>query len=205
MFANLVDFIAGLPPAGIYLAVALLAAFENIFPPVPADTAAALGGFLAAQHGSVNVIVVYLVTVVGNVGSAIGVYAFARRHGQAVLHSKLGKRILSPELVNKVKHEFERHHTLGIFISRCLPVYRAVVPAVAGMMEVPASRVVPAIAAASALFYGLVVWLAYTLGRNWDAVQGLVGRLGMVLLAVAVVATVVIVIAYKRWKKKHRA
>ena len=204
MFANLVDFIAGLPPAGIYLAVALLAALENIFPPVPADTAAALGGFLAAHHGSVNVILVYLVTVIANVGSAVGVYAFARRHGQGILKSKLGKRILSPDVVKKVRHEFEKHHTLGIFISRCLPVYRAVVPAVAGMMEIPASRVVPAIAAASALFYGLVVWLAYTLGRNWDAVQGLVGKVGMVLLGVAIVATIVIVIAYKRWKKSHR-
>ena len=203
MFAHIVDFVAGLPPAGIYLAVALLAALENIFPPVPADTAAALGGFLASRHLGLNVWLVWAVTVTGNVGSALGVYAFARKVGKNVLQSKLGRRILSPDLVHAVQNEFERHHTLGIFLSRCLPVYRAVVPAVAGMMEIPASRVVPAIAAASALFYGLVVWLAYTLGRNWEHVQGMVGKLGLVLLGLAIVATVVIVVLLKRWKKRN--
>jgi membrane protein DedA with SNARE-associated domain len=205
VFRSIVDFVAGLPPAGIYLAVALLAALENIFPPVPADTAAALGGFLASRHLGLNVWLVYAVTVIGNVGSALGVYVFARKVGKNVLESKIGRRILTPELVNKVQNEFERHHTLGIFLSRCLPVYRAVVPAVAGMMEIPARRVVPAIAAASALFYGAVVWLAYTLGRNWAHVQGMVSTLGLVLLLLALAATLAIVILVLRWKRRRRA
>ena len=205
MIASIVAWVASLPPAGIYLAIGVLAALENIFPPVPADTAAALGGFLAAHHSALHVWAVYLVTVTANVGSAVGVYLFSRRVGKNVLTSRLGRRLLSPELVAKVQHEFERHHTLGIFLSRCLPVYRAVVPAVAGMMEIPARRVVPAIAAASALFYGAVVWLAYTLGRNWAHVQGMVSALGLVLLLVAVAATVLIVILVLRWKRRPRA
>lgn len=203
MFANVVDFIAGLPPAGIYLAVMLLAALENIFPPVPADTAAALGGFLASRHGGLNVWLIWAVTVLGNVGSAIGVYVFARRIGPNVLNSRIGRRLMSPDLVAAVQTEFERHHTIGIFLSRCLPVYRAVVPLVAGMTGIPAERFIPAVLAASSLFYGLVVYLAFALGRNWAHVQGMVGKLGLVLLGLAIVATIVIVVLIRRWKRRQ--
>lgn len=132
--------------------------------------------------------IVWLVTVTGNTTSAAGVYFLARRMGKGILDSRLGRRLLPERTVTKVQREFERHHVWGIFVSRCLPVYRAVVPAFSGVMEVPARRALPAIAAASALFYGLVIWLAYTLGQNWEGVKELLGRigagLGIVTLAV---------------------
>jgi membrane protein DedA with SNARE-associated domain len=200
---QIIDWIGGLSPAGVYLAVALLAALENIFPPVPADTAAALGGFLAAQNPRLNVWLVWLVTVAANAGSAIGVYLLARKAGKGILASRLGRRILSPETVAAVQQRYERHHVWGIFVSRCLPVYRAVVPAFAGMMEIPASRAIPPMVAASAMFYGAVVWLAFKLGSNWDAVQGTVSRLGTGLLIAAGVVTVLVVWAVVRARRKR--
>lgn len=184
---------AGLPPAGIYLAIAAIAAIENIFPPVPADTAAALGGFLAARNPHLSPWVVWAVTVGGNTASATAIYLFARRVGKDFLASRYGRRLLSPTLVVKVQTEFERHHVWGIFLSRCLPIYRSVVPALSGIMHIPARRAIPAIAAASAMFYGLVVWLAYTLGQNWEAVKGMVQRLGLGLMAVSALVTIGII------------
>ena len=202
MIQSIIDWVAGLPPAGIYLAIAVLAALENIFPPVPADTAAALGGFLAAQNPRLSVWIVYAVTVAGNVGSAAGVYFLARSVGEDLLASPIGKRLLSPELVSAVKLRYEKHHTWGIFLSRCLPVYRAVVPLFAGMIRIPPQKAIPAIAAASALFYGAVVMISYRLGTNWSAVKGFVAQLGAGLAAVAGLATIVIVVLIVRWKKK---
>ncbi len=204
MIQSLIDSIAGLPPVGIYLVIAGLGALENLFPPVPADTAAALGGFLAARNPHLSVWLVYLVTVAGNVGSAVGVYAFARHVGKGVLASRLGRRILSPETVAAVQQRYEQHHVWGIFLSRCLPIYRAVVPAFAGMMEIPASRAIPPMLAASALFYGVVVWLAYTLGSNWEAVQGIVERIGAALLAAAAVTTLGLTWLLIRWRRRRR-
>lgn len=203
MLHSLIQRIADLPPAGIYLVIGLLAALENIFPPVPADTAAALGGFLAAQNPRLSVLLIYVVTIVGNIGSAAGVYLFARRVGKGFLASRLGRRLVSPELMTTVKDRYERHHVWGIFVSRCLPVYRAVVPPVAGMMEVPARRAIPAMAAASALFYGAVVWLAYTLGSNWSVVEAAVGRMGRVLLGLAVLVTVLLLWLWSRWRERR--
>ena len=113
--------------------------------------------------------------------------------GKRFLASRLGRRLMSPALVAKVQVEFEQHHTWGIFVSRCLPIYRAVVPALSGIMHIPARRAIPAIAAASAMFYGLVVWLAYTLGQNWTAVKGMMERLGLGLMAVSALVTISII------------
>lgn len=157
---------------------------------MPADTAAALGGFLAARNDQLSPWLVWVVTVVGNVASATAIYYFARHVGKDFLASRFGRRVLSPQLVAKVQTEFERHHVWGIFLSRCLPVYRSVVPALSGIMHIPARRAIPAIAAASMMFYGLVVWLAYTLGQNWEAVKGMVQSLGLGLLAVSALVTV---------------
>jgi len=147
--------------------------------------------------------IVYLVTVVGNVASAAAVYFLARRLGPALLNTRLGQRLLPDRTVARVRNEFERHHVWGIFISRCLPVYRAVVPSLAGIMRIPPHRALFAIAAASALFYGAVVWLAYRLGQNWSAVEGLMKRLGAGLGIAALVVTGLLVwLAVRRHRRR---
>ena len=64
----------------IYAVLALLALVENFLPPVPADTAVALGAFLAAR-GVVDLRMVLLVTVLSTVAGAAAVYVLARGPG----------------------------------------------------------------------------------------------------------------------------
>ena len=47
------DWVAGLPQAGVYAVLIVLSAVENVFPPVPADVAVVLGAFLSQRgHGA---------------------------------------------------------------------------------------------------------------------------------------------------------
>jgi membrane protein DedA with SNARE-associated domain len=48
-------WLTSLPPAVLYLVLALVAAVENIFPPIPADTVVAFGAFLAARGHATHV------------------------------------------------------------------------------------------------------------------------------------------------------
>ena len=84
-----------LPTGPLYALIALLAAVENIFPPVPADVSVALGAFLAGR-GHMNAWLVFALAWVANVGSAAGVYALARRHGALVSRGFLGRHIFTP-------------------------------------------------------------------------------------------------------------
>ena len=47
LIESLLDWVSQLPPAAVYAVLALLAAVENVMPPVPSDAAVALGAFLS--------------------------------------------------------------------------------------------------------------------------------------------------------------
>ena len=46
---DLVHSLESLPPGPLYALIAVFAALENIFPPVPADAVVALGAFLEGR------------------------------------------------------------------------------------------------------------------------------------------------------------
>ncbi len=184
--------------------IAVLAAVENIFPPVPADTAVALGAFLAARGAPVHVWGVYAITLIGNFATAIPMFLLAGRYGPAFFDSRLGRRLLSAEAQQRVRAAYERHHVWGLFVSRFLPGYRAVVPPMAAAMGVPARRALPSVILASVLWYGIVVLISYQVGANWDAVRGRVGRLGTALGIAAIAATFAIIWRWRRHRRSQR-
>ena len=58
---SLLGWFAGLPVAALYPALAVLAALENVFPPLPTDTVVALGTWLAAR-GNGSALAAFLAT-----------------------------------------------------------------------------------------------------------------------------------------------
>jgi membrane protein DedA with SNARE-associated domain len=194
---GLLDRLAGLPPAGIYLVVGLLAALENIFPPVPADVTVALGGFLAAR-GAVSAWGIYVVTVIANVAGAAGVFYLSRHFGPRFLNSRFGRRLVSDKAQARIGRLYEKYHLLGIFVSRLLPVYRTIVPPFAAAIGLSSRRTLPPVFAATAVYYGLLTAVSYSLGQNWDTVRAIVGRIGLVLGLAAVALTALVVWLWRR-------
>jgi membrane protein DedA with SNARE-associated domain len=179
----------------------LLAAVENILPPVPADTAVALGAFLAGR-GVLDPWAVFAVTWCGNVGSAGLVYYAGRRFGRAFFRGRLGRRLLSERVLEHIETSYARHGTWGIFFSRLLPVWRAVVPPFAGLAGVPAPRALFSIALASALWYGLLTFLVFRLGTSFDTVTRSLARVNVILGVIAVLAFATFVTwTYRRLKR----
>lgn len=201
MIDQLVSWLVGLPPAELYGAIALLAGLENIVPPVPADTVVALGAFLAAQ-GALNPWGVYLATLVPNVAAAAGMFFLARTTGRAFQETRLGRRFFGGATMRAVGRLYERHHFWGIFVSRFLPGYRAVVAPFAGVVGIPAWRALPPVVLASAIWYGVVCFLGYHFGRNWDAVRETIRNASVAFGVVALLATAAIVWAV--WRHRRR-
>src|SRR3989475_8751857 len=136
---DVVRFLESLPPGPLYGLITALAAIESIFPPVPADTAVALGAFLAGR-GVMNAWAVFLLTWVANVGSAAAVYGLGRRYGRDFFQGRPGRQLLPRPVLPPITAQYRRHGTSGIFLSRLLPVWRAVVPPFAGVAGVPPVR-----------------------------------------------------------------
>ena len=181
---TLLRTLAGLPPILIYLVIGAGAAVENIIPPIPADTFVLLGAFLAAA-GRANVWIVFACTWIPNVASAIGTYAVARRYGHGFFSRPIGHWLLHPRQLEQIGRFYERWGVFAIFVSRFLPAFRAMVPVFAGVTKVSFWKVFPPLALASGLWYGALVFVGATAGRNLDAIVEALERASTVLLIVA--------------------
>lgn len=125
-----------------------------------------------------------------NVGSAAAVYALARRYGRDFFRGRLGRALLSEASLAHIGRAYEKYGTVGIFVSRLLPVWRVVVPPFAGISGVPAWRVLVPLGLASALWYGGLTYLVATLGTNLDTVLAALHHLNVALAVVAVLGLI---------------
>jgi membrane protein DedA with SNARE-associated domain len=170
---------------------------------VPADTVVALGAFLAGQGADITMTGVFFATWLPNVASAIGMYWVARTVGRSFAESPTGRRLLSPRAMRALEGAYRRHHVWGIFVSRFLPGYRAVVPPFAGIAGIGAFRALAPVVVASGLWYGFLVWLAHRLGSSWTDVQHALGHVGWWLGAAALAVTALLALALWRWRRSH--
>jgi len=183
----------------LYVALAAVAALENVFPPVPADSVVAIGSFLAAR-GKGNVLAAFMATWLGNVTSAMIMYGLGRRYGA----ERLDRRLLGdkgPQAERRLERLYGKYGLAALFASRFIPGVRALVPPFAGALRIPPLRAGIAIASASAVWYGIVSYLGFTLGGNWQRVMQLVTEYGR---AMAITAAALILIGIIAWLIRSR-
>lgn len=191
-------WLAALPPAALYLVLAVAAALENFFPPLPADTVVVFGSFLAAR-GQGTILGAFLSTWGGNVSGAMAVFWLGQRFGATSLRTRL-RRFGGPDAVDRLLRLYGRFGVAALFLSRFLPGVRALVPPFAGAVRMPAPAAFAIIATASGLWYGAVTVLAYRVGANWDELRSRVGHLsrGTAVVALALAALLVLVWLLRR-------
>ena len=191
--AGLLAWLAALPAWAIYVVVALVPAVENIFPPVPADVAVAVGAFVSGS-GRVWAPAIFFVAWVFNVAGAVGMYFAARKVGRRFMEGRVGRRLFKPAALARLNRFYASYGLWGFFVLRFIPVLRELGPPFAGMTGLSAPRALLPVVVASGLWYGALTFLV---SRYVDQIQGvarLVDRLGAWTLAVAAVAAIVIVV-----------
>jgi membrane protein DedA with SNARE-associated domain len=184
----------------VYLVIGALAAIENIIPPVPADTAVALGAFLS-QGGVISAWTVFLITWVANVTTATAVFFAGRTLGRSFFAGRLGRRLLDPRRLARLEELYARHGTWGIFVSRFVPGVRAVVPPFAGVARLGVGRFLGAMIVASGIWYGTLTYLAATAVRQLDQIAALLKGLNRFALGTAL-AIAVVAAAWYLWRRR---
>jgi membrane protein DedA with SNARE-associated domain len=189
--AALLDWLLAIPPSTLLPVMAMLAALENVFPPIPADMLIALGAFIAARNDA-SPLPAFAVVLVGNVAGAMVMYAVGRRYGAAWTEERFHlKHKASADAA--LSSLYARYGLLALCLGRFIPGVRAIVAPFGGALRAPVIGTTAAITLASAAWYGLVTWIAFRAGSNWETLLDSVQRLGKVTAIVALVLVLAIV------------
>jgi membrane protein DedA with SNARE-associated domain len=129
---SIIAWLSDLPIGTLYIAIGVISAIENIFPPFPADIVVAFGSFLAAR-GQASPYTTFLVSWLGNLAGAALMYYVGRRYGSSAFMSRL-ERWAGKGAEQRLMALYGRYGLPALFISRFLPAVRAVVPPFAGAM-----------------------------------------------------------------------
>ena len=200
MLDRFLDWVAHLPQLAVYAVLMALSALENIFPPVPADVAVVLGAFLA-QRGVTDAALLGTLCWMANTASSSAMYFYARRRGRRFFAEGWRRKLMPPEAIADLEKAYLRHGVVGIFISRFLPGVRAAVTPFAGVVGMSPMRALVPAAAASAIWYAVLVAFGSFLGVNWKTARALVDDANKVLGFVS--AAVVAGIVFWLWRRRR--
>jgi membrane protein DedA with SNARE-associated domain len=200
---GILDWLAALPPVALYLTMFVFAAIENVFPPLPADTVVAFGSFLAAR-GQGTIAGAFLATWAGNLSGAALMYGAGRKYGS----ERIQRRLLKDESASAGSRLHALHSQYGmlaLFVSRFIPGVRALVPPFAGALHLPFIPSLIVMGVASGIWYGLISYLAFRVGANWNMLQRTIVEYGRVatIIALAIVIAGVVVWVVRRRRTRH--
>lgn len=203
LLRDLIEALLILPPGAVYLVIGVLAAAENVFPPVPADTAVAVGAFLSTG-GVISVWVVFAITWTANILSALGVYLAGRTIGRQFFRGRMGQRLLRPQAMQRLEALYEKYGAWGIFMSRFIPGVRAVVAPFAGIAGLGVIRAGVPIVVASGLWYGALTFVAARAIREMEGIAAFVRGLNLVGLGFGAIMILIAALVWWRVRRRRR-
>ena len=196
----ILSFLGAQGPFLLYLLLGAGSAVENLFPPIPADTFVLLGAFLAAS-GRADAWTVFFVTWLANTTAALLVYWTGYRIGRPFFQVGMGRYLLNPAQLRRLDTFYQRWGLPAIFFARFLPGLRAMVPVFAGVTHQPFRVVAFPVFVASGIWYGGLVWLGATAGKNLPAIGQWLAGANRLLLAPALVVLVAVVVWWFRTRR----
>ncbi len=204
----LTGWLSGASLESIYWLIFVASFIEGVLPLMPGDLATALLAFFAARAGGHLAPTIAAVTV-GSVLGGIVMWWIGRRFGAEWLAHRIGRlgfgkaeqRIEAAE--HRVEIAYRQYGWMALFVSRFLPGVRAVVPAVAGALRIPLWEVTAIFTIASGSWYGIICWIAFRVGEDWETVRE---TLEVVARNVGIgaigVALVMVLIGWKLWRRR---
>lgn len=191
MFQPLIKWYLATLKTGGYPLIALLMAIESSVVPLPSELVIPPAAHLAYTHqaplGIVGII------IAGTIGSWIGatVMYWASRLAGRPLVMRYGKYFLiSPAKIEGAERWAAHYGSMGVFISRLLPVVRHLIGIPAGIVRVDFKTYSIYTLAGSAVWCSVLCWLGIKAGQDEQLMKGELHRItlwlggAMVFLAV---------------------
>ena len=187
-----VDVIERLGAVGVGLLIFL----ENVLPPIPSEVILPFAGF-ASQQGDLNVVSAWVAASVGSLAGALLLYGIGAVVGEERLRELSRKRwfvFFGEKDFDRGERFFDRHGGSVVFFARFIPLVRSVVSVPAGLDRMPLGRFALLTLAGSAIWNAVFIGAGWLLGDNWDVIEGYMGPLSYLVVALLAVALVILVV-----------
>lgn len=190
MMTSLMDFVTSVVERLGYVGLALMIAFENIFPPIPSEVILPLAGFNVWQ-GNFTFPMTVLAATVGSVVGALVLYGIGRWLGEERLRGLVrrhgGKLFVKESDVDKAHAWFAKYGGIAVLLCRLLPIVRSLISIPAGIEAMQLGKFTLYTAIGSALWNAALIGAGWALGTQWDKVEIVVGYLQWAVLVVGAI------------------
>ncbi len=190
-------------PLTAYLLLFVSAFVENVFPPIPGDTVTLIGAYLVTS-GKLSFTGVYLSTSLGSVLGFFTMYMIGLKLGRKFLDSKIGRKVFTETQYQKTEKWFSKYGYGIIAANRFLSGTRSVISIFAGSFHLNWIYVLVLATLSALLWNGLLIYIIYVVGLNWEVITGLISQYNKIVIALTVIIIAIIVVR-KIWRKKHSA
>ncbi len=155
----------------------LLMAMESSIVPLPSEFVIPPAAYLAHAHGTYSLAGIVIAGTVGSwVGASI-MYWASRLLGRPLL-VRYGRYVLvTPDKIQRAEAWAAHYGTMGVFISRLLPVIRHLIGIPAGVVRLNFAWYSLATIVGSALWCTVLVWLGVTAGQDEELLKGNLQRI----------------------------
>jgi len=181
----------------VYIGVFVLMLLESACIPIPSEVTMPVGGFLASS-GRLDLWVVGLMGVAGNLAGSLLAYAVGATGGRAFV-VRFGRYVrLNVHHLQRAEDWFSRRGEGTVFWSRLLPVIRTFISLPAGVGRMKLGRFsLYTVLGCVPWSFGLAIG-GYYLGKNWEKLARNVELASFVVAAAAVMSIAVLVLRARR-------
>ena len=185
MFKSLIDWYLGALEMGGYPLIALLMAIESSVVPLPSEVIIPPAAHLAHSSGKFSIAGIILAGAIGSWVGATAMYWAARLGGRPLLMRFGPYAGITPEKIEGAERWSSHYGSMGIFISRLLPVVRHLIGIPAGVVRMDYKLFSLFTLLGSGIWCAILAWLGIRIGQ--DQMKGEYHHIVM-LVSVAVVA-----------------
>jgi membrane protein DedA with SNARE-associated domain len=187
MFKPLIDWYMATLDSGGYPLVALLMAVESSIAPLPSEVVIPPAAHIAYTTGKFSMIGLVIAGAIGSWIGATAMYWASRWLGRPLV-LRYGKYIfISPEKVHGAERWAAHYGSMGIFVSRLLPVVRHLIGIPAGIVEMNYTKFSIYTLLGSAIWSAVLCYIGVVAGQDEKLMAGEFHRIAMWLAGAAAV------------------
>ena len=179
MLKELIDWYLGSLESGGYPLIVLLMAIESSVVPLPSELVIPPAAHLAQTKGNLSMAGIVVAGTIGSWLGATAMYWAARLAGRPLV-MRYGKLVLiTPEKVQGAERWASRFGSMGIFISRLLPVVRHLIGIPAGIVRMDYRLFSLYTLLGSAVWCAVLCWIGVKAGQDEALMKGELHRVSL--------------------------